>query len=244
MQVLEAPRAVIFDMDGLIFDTETLYQESLRAVVADGYQGVDDHPCRATVGLPLSGVRALLAEHLPPAMQVEELIATWSRKYEELAQKGLRLKPGMIELLDALDERGIPTAIATGSDRQTALRHLADHGLAYRFKVVIADDDCSKGKPNPEPFVRAAEALGVPPTACWALEDSRNGVKAAHAAGMMTIMVPDLVQPDAVIEGCVLQSNSTFMVSATACGATRYSVSLGWRLWASGRSFPARRVPR
>jgi len=109
----------------------------------------------------------------------------------------LAMKPGVIALLDWLDGAGMACAVATGSRRAVALRHLRGGGILDRFRAVIAQEDCRAGKPSPEPFLRAAAALGVDAAACWALEDSPHGVASAEAAGMQVIMVPDLIAPDA-----------------------------------------------
>jgi HAD superfamily hydrolase (TIGR01509 family) len=105
------------------------------------------------------------------------------------------VKPGALELLDMLDHFGIPRAIATSSSHRTVERHLAAHDLAGRFHAVVGHGDYVNGKPAPDPFLKAAERLGVAAERCLALEDSHNGVRSACAAGMMTIMVPDLLEP-------------------------------------------------
>ena len=105
------------------------------------------------------------------------------------------LKAGVVELLDWLDAQTIPRAIATSSQHQYVHRNLAKHGLTGRFNVIVAHGDCEFGKPHPAPFLTAAHRLNVDPTCCLALEDSFNGVRSASAAGMMTVMVPDLLEP-------------------------------------------------
>ena len=113
----------------------------------------------------------------------------------------LALKPGVVELLDVLDELRLPRAIATSSSHRTVRHHLAAHDLAGRFDAVVGSGDYAAGKPAPDPFLTAAERLGVEPRRCLALEDSHNGIRAASAAGMMTIMVPDLLEPTEEIRG-------------------------------------------
>ena len=103
------------------------------------------------------------------------------------------MKPGAVELLDHLDARQAPRAIATSSSHGAVQRTLGPSGILPRFHAVVAAGDYARGKPNPDPFLTAADRLGVAPEACLALEDSHNGVRAAHAAGMMTVMVPDLL---------------------------------------------------
>ena len=114
-------------------------------------------------------------------------------KSREINAAGVALKAGVVELLDLLDELDLPRAVATSSSHETVDRNLGGHGLIDRFGAIIARGDYERGKPDPEPFLKAAAALGVDPAKCLALEDSHNGVRAAAAAGMMTIMVPDML---------------------------------------------------
>ena len=106
--------------------------------------------------------------------------------------------------MDHLDAAGLPRAIATSSSRESVERSLGPHSLVARFDALITRDVQTRGKPHPEPYLKAAEALGMDPKDCLALEDSHNGVRAAAAAGMMTIMVPDMLDPTEEMHGlCV-----------------------------------------
>ncbi|HEX7886364.1 MAG TPA: HAD family hydrolase, partial [Phenylobacterium sp.] len=113
---------------------------------------------------------------------------------EELAA-GIALKTGAVEILDRLDELALPRAIATSSSLESVKASLGPHGLVDRFHALITRDVQTRGKPDPEPFLKAALALGVEPADCLALEDSHNGVRSASSAGMMTVMVPDMLDP-------------------------------------------------
>lgn len=198
MATLKRPEAVVFDMDGLIFDTETLYEEAiLIEAKAWGLDVIDHAFVRSTVGLSWPATRDLLGRILPHDMDVDAFKSKWVERYDQLAAVRLATKPGVRELLDILDDMDIPCAIATGSNRITVTNHLAGHGLLDRFKVIISGEDCSNGKPAPEPFLRASKGLGIAPVCCLALEDSVNGARAALSAGMTTIVIPDLVEPDA-----------------------------------------------
>jgi HAD superfamily hydrolase (TIGR01509 family) len=101
----------------------------------------------------------------------------------------------VLELLDTLDQLRLPRAVATSSSRQTAERHLIASNLSNRFDAIVGRGDYTAGKPAPDPFLKAAELLGVEPRQCLALEDSYNGIRSASSAGMMTVMVPDLLEP-------------------------------------------------
>lgn len=199
------PAAVVFDMDGLLFDTEALYQEAmLLAAVEVGQQLAPDFFHR-TVGLPWARVRCLFRSHFGSAFLVDEFHAAWVRHFWAIAEIRLALKPGALELLDTLDRIRLPRAIATSSSHSTAERHLITHNLLGRFDQIVGHGDYAAGKPAPDPFLKAAERLGVEPRLCLALEDSHNGVRSASSAGMMTIMVPDLLEAtDEVRELCTL----------------------------------------
>jgi HAD superfamily hydrolase (TIGR01509 family) len=197
------PAAIVFDMDGLLFDTETLYQEAVLVAAAEGGHDVTSGIFNRTIGLPWPQTRSLLLAHFGNAFPADEFVAAWVRHFDLLAATRLSLKPGAIELLDTLDDLRLPRAIATSSAHQTVERHLIAHNLVGRFHQIVGHGDYASGKPAPDPFLKAAERLGVDPRLCLALEDSHNGVRSASAAGMMTVMVPDLLEPtDEIRELC------------------------------------------
>lgn len=201
MSLPRQPAALVFDMDGLLFDTESIYERAaLSAAVELGLE-MDSAFFRSTIGVPWFVTRERLVELYGPTFAVDALRAVAGRIFNELVEADLPLKPGAMELLDLLDTLGLPRAIATSSSRTTVRRHLEAHGMVDRFHHVIAHDDCERHKPEPEPFLRAAELLGVAPDLCLALEDSHIGVRAASAAGMMTIMIPDLLPATEEIQG-------------------------------------------
>jgi HAD superfamily hydrolase (TIGR01509 family) len=114
---------------------------------------------------------------------------------DEILGAGLPLKSGAVELLDALQAVECPMAIVTSSSQRTADAHLQLAGIRHRFETVLTRDDVLRGKPSPDLYLLAASRFGLPPDACVAVEDSNHGVTAAHAAGAITIMVPDMVTP-------------------------------------------------
>lgn len=194
------PAAVIFDMDGLIFDTETLYQEAFLAAAIAGDHDLPRAVIEGAIGVPWAQSRAIILAHKGPDFPVDQYFALMVTHFDLLAATELRLKPGVVELLDVLDELEMPRCIATSSGHVTVQNHLSAHGLSERFHAVIGHGDYVTGKPSPEPFLMAAKRLGMEPAACLALEDSHNGVRSASAAGMMTIMVPDLLKPTPEIQ--------------------------------------------
>ncbi len=185
--------AVIFDMDGLIFDSEVLARDSFLTTARELGHALAAADFLELVGRPWALNRLTLQRHLGPD-GVEPFRLAWLRLYVGL-RPTMALKPGVTALLDRLDALGLKRAICTSSAHADVAENLALHGLAGRFDAVVAAGDYANGKPAPDPFLRAAELLGVAPQNCLALEDSHNGVRAAAAAGMRTVMVPDLLPP-------------------------------------------------
>jgi HAD superfamily hydrolase (TIGR01509 family) len=197
MKLPRRPAAVVFDMDGLLFDTEALYQEAFAAAVAEIGCNVAPDTFLRLVGTPWHVSRSrLVAEH-GATFPIDDLSTAWIRHFGVMASTRLALKPGVVELLATLDALRLPCAIATSSSHRTVQHHLAAHGLAGRFNEIVAHGDYAAGKPAPDPFLLAAQRLDVEPRLCLALEDSHNGVRSASSAGMMTIMVPDLLEATA-----------------------------------------------
>jgi HAD superfamily hydrolase (TIGR01509 family) len=192
------PVAVIFDMDGLLFDTESLYQKAILAAAEDGGHDVTS-VIGLTIGRPWHLSRTLFLDHYGTAFPVDAFMAAMVRHFDRMAATDLTVKPGAVELLDTLDDLRLPRAIATSSAHHTVQRHLSAHDLAGRFHQIVAHGDYATSKPAPDPFLKAAERLGAEPHLCLALEDSHNGVRSAASAGMMAIMVPDLLEPTAEI---------------------------------------------
>lgn len=194
--------AVVFDMDGVLFDTETQYEKAVLAAAREFGVDITSEFFRSTVGSPWPVVRQQMLDHYGADMAVDQLAEVSRRIFRELTETQDILKPGVLELLDRLDELGLPRAVATSSARPTVERHLLRHKLAGRFHGIAAHGDYERHKPHPDPFLKAAALLGVEPQACLALEDSHHGVRSASSAGMMTVMVPDLLP--ATDEICVL----------------------------------------
>ena len=188
------PQAVIFDLDGLLFDTEQLYQDAIMAAAVDLGHDMTPAIFRTMIGRPLAQTRAFLFETYGSSFPVDELLAAWHRHFAVIVETRLALKPGVHELLDALDSLALPRGIATSSSHKTVQHHLGAHDLGSRFHQIVASGDYAAGKPAPDPYLLAARRLGIEPHLCLALEDSHNGVRSASAAGMMTIMVPDLLE--------------------------------------------------
>lgn len=195
MKLPRDTHAVVFDMDGLIFNTEELYRDAAMGAAIAGGHDVPLPFYLSTIGTPLEATRLAFVERFGQAFDFDVFWTTARQLFHEMIEIELRLKAGVVELLDILDSAGLPRAIATSSRHEDAQHHLGALGLLDRFQTVVARGDYARGKPAPDPFLKAAERLGVDAANCVALEDSHNGVRAASSAGMMTIMVPDLLPP-------------------------------------------------
>ena len=147
------------------------------------------------IGITQPKTRALWVEHWGEENAEafgKEILAVYDREY---AGRPVPRKPGAAEILAALNERGIPLAVASSTPEARVRQHLAEHGFLPRFDAVIGGDRLQRSKPAPDIFLLAAEALGAAPARCFVIEDSFNGIRAAHAAQMRPIMVPDMLQP-------------------------------------------------
>ncbi len=186
-------RGVLFDMDGLVLDTEKLYcRYWAEAAQAFGF------PMTFQQGM---GMRALSKEagqaqlHSyfgPPA----DYYAIRAKRIELMQEAEIEAKPGIFELLDFLQTRGIPAAITSSSPPGRIRRYLSRVGLEDRFTALCSGHEVQRGKPAPDIYLHGAATLGFPPESCLALEDAPAGIEAACRAGCVTVMVPDLDQPD------------------------------------------------
>ena len=188
--------AVLLDMDGTLLDTEKVYFHSLIAALRScGYTDDVVPLCHAMVGLPGPDCERMLLDRYGDGFPLPAINQAFVAHRDGFLAAGLPLKKGTIELLDALRAAQCPFAIVTSSSRRTADEHLTLAGIRARFQTILTRDDVTRGKPSPDLYLLAAARLGVRPEFCIAVEDSNHGVTAAHLAGAITIMVPDMVTP-------------------------------------------------
>jgi len=184
-------QAILFDLDGLMVDSEPHSLASWEAVLAERGVTLDQLTIESILGLRIDATARTLIDkyHLS---DTESELADAKTEYQIAHLDGnVRPMPGLIELLDEIDRRGMPKAIASSGIRRYVEAVLRVNGLLERFSVIITGDQVARGKPAPDVFLAAAQALNVEPQFCLALEDAPAGVQAAKAAGMTCIAVPD-----------------------------------------------------
>lgn len=193
-------KGIIFDMDGLLFDTESIYCEA-NLVVADKYNipftketyarfiGISDEEVWAEL-------HKMYADHGEETVQ-KFIDESWGMAHDRFKTGEVDLKPGVHELLAYLEEKEIPRVLASSNVRPVIEILLEHAGIRDKFSDIISAEDVKFAKPDPEIFVIAAERLGMSGADCLVLEDSKNGILAAEGAGVPVVMVPDIVPPTA-----------------------------------------------
>lgn len=192
MSLPRRPRAVVFDLDGTLIDSEALVKEAHFAACKQMGVTMSEAQFLALVGMHREANDAQLRSYYGDDFPLDEFIA---KTRAHVGDRVAPLKAGALDLMQTLDELALPFALATSSRRPWVDKHFAAHGLHERFRAVVTRQDCVEGKPHPEPYLNASRLLSATPSEVLALEDSYAGIESAHAAGCMTVMVPDLLLP-------------------------------------------------
>lgn len=193
--------ALVFDMDGLLFDSERIVKRSWEDAGQQlGIEHMGDHIYH-TLGMNMAGRNEYFRQVIGQDFPCEEFAErTHACFYKIVSGEGMPMKPGVKELLEYGRRKGYKMAVATSSRREYAVKHLREAGICEFFDGAIFGDMVQRAKPDPEIYLRACECIGAAPKRSIALEDAPAGIRAAHAAGMLPVMVPDLVEPTAEIE--------------------------------------------
>ena len=208
------PRAVVFDMDGLLIESERLYRDSFLAASEEGGHGMRVETYQKVCGSPWDVITGTIFADYGADFPIDSFRDAWLRHLGVMMADGVALKPGVTEIVDLLDSLDIRRAIATSSRHDSVTRHLGPHDLLRRFDTIVARGDYTEPKPAPMPYLTAARRLSLDPGRCLTLEDSYSGVRSATSAGMMTIMVPDVAPPtEEMREKCVAVASDLNMVA-------------------------------
>ncbi|MFZ4858302.1 MAG: HAD family hydrolase [Desulfuromonadaceae bacterium] len=202
----------VFDMDGTLFDSERLAIECWQTAFRDIGVLISSSELEAVIGVDGPTTRAYLNRYVPEGTGFEELmLSVRAIRQGWVAEHGLTLKPGAVELLSLLHGRGVRIGLATTTHTERTLDNLHGAGIARFFRAIVCGDQVAQCKPHPEIYLKALAELEADCTDAVALEDSVHGIIAAHAAGMRVIHIPDIKKIDAATERLVHRQFESFL---------------------------------
>ncbi len=186
---------VVFDMDGVLFDSERCIQTCWEEL-AEKWDLGDIHPMlHACLGVTNQECRAIILQMMGKDFPCDLYLSEVSRLFHARFDGRLPLKTGVHELIGDLRAHSVPLALASSTREAVVRKNLEDAQILDAFSVLVCGNMVTKSKPDPEIYLKACDLLGCAPENAFAIEDSFNGIRSAHAAGLRTIMVPDLLQP-------------------------------------------------
>lgn len=207
-------KAVLFDMDGLIFDTESMYKQSWQFAAREQGLSIPDDLYQQFIGVQDWECEQQLVDFFQCAIDMPRYRTIRDQHYRHLRSNGIPFKPGFKPLLAAIKQRDLLAAIVTSSQRSDVERNFQQNHDLTQFDLIVSAEEVRLGKPNPDGYQLAYQRLGLEANQCLVLEDSNNGVKAGLAAGCKVVMIPDLLPPDAEIEHQVTLASSLTTVIA------------------------------
>lgn len=197
--------AVIFDMDGLLIDTERSAKIAWKTAAEIANIEISDKLLDSLVGRHIDDCLDILNEKLNRDLRAENFIEKVDDIYfSNFMRHGIQVKNGAVDLLQILSDIDFPRAVATSSEQHIAPRKLRLAGLEHYFPTIVTGCEVKMAKPDPEIFQLTAEKLNIDPSECLVLEDSYNGIRGALQAGMQAIMIPDMLEPTEEMESLTL----------------------------------------
>lgn len=196
-------RAILFDMDGTLIDSEPNYRIADQKFLKDFGIELPEELWDSFIGIGSEKMIEQVKREYGLEGETEELLEIKDRYFHEIASERTAVFPATVRLLDELKHRGFPCAIATGSSKRTLRFSLEATGLLDRFEATVSSEEVAHGKPDPDVFLEAARRVGVEPGECLVLEDSRSGIEAALSAGMRVVALPSVssLKDDPLMEG-------------------------------------------
>lgn len=189
-------QAAIFDMDGLLLDTERVCQQAFRDACQSLSLPILEDVYLKIIGCNAQGIKEIICAGYGPDLNYLQLRSEWMNRYHPIVEsQAIPVKKGVVKLLQWLKENNIPIAVATSTHKELAVTKLKLAGLFDYFDLICTGCEVTNGKPSPDIFLLAATRLNIAPELCLAFEDSSNGVRAAKSAKMQVYQVPDLVSP-------------------------------------------------
>jgi len=187
-------KGAIFDMDGLLFDSEAIFQSVWQARAKELGKTLDADFVRRICGSSGAETQAVVRDYYG-AEDPAAFILDVNERVHKIEETYLPMKKGCVEILEGLKHAGYRLAVASASSMEMIERNLAFNGITEYFDEIVSTALVARGKPEPDVFLYAAERIGLAPEACYVFEDSMNGIRAGYAAGMRAVMIPDQVQP-------------------------------------------------
>lgn len=203
---------IVFDMDGVLFDTERLSDKMWYKIAEEMNLGDVSEGATGAIGRNKEDIIRLFKDLYGSDFPAKEFLEKTAEACKnEIQEKGLPVMPGARELLDYLKKENYTVGLASSSSRNTVLSHLERAGFQEYFQTVIGGDQVKHSKPNPDIYLKACEKLGKEPGECIAVEDSFNGIRSAVAAGMKAVMIPDILVPDEEIKAIYYREYSSLL---------------------------------
>ncbi|MDD5600813.1 MAG: HAD family phosphatase [Actinomycetota bacterium] len=205
-------KLVIFDMDGLMFDTERLAKKFWMEASEKFNHKIDDKIFKKTIGLNIKETKEIYKKYYGNEFPYEEIRAEKNKlERNYISSNGVPFKKGLIDLLEYLKKIKLKVALATSTGKERAEFLLNASGIKKYFDVIICGDEIENGKPHPDIFLETCKKMGFQPENCIVLEDSENGIKGAYRAGMLPIMIPDMIKPAKDIEAMLFKKFNNLM---------------------------------
>lgn len=210
-------KAVIFDMDGVLFDTEIMSSKAWLQLSKERGMGNIEKLTTDCIGRNRTDIILQFKKKFGEDFDAEEFLSTGRALMQSwIDRDGLPLMKGCAEILRYLKEKGYTVGVASSSSTRTIMGHMEKAGLQDYFQAIIGGDQVTLSKPRPDIYLKACEAIHMPPAEVIAVEDSPNGIRSAYAAGMKPVMIPDLVQPDEEISALLYRKYDSLLEMKSA----------------------------